>query len=310
MVESKCGRCCFWFSMVLEWITFIALLSAIIRDEPTIVPECCFFGVASLAYLIGTCCSQTSSYICSFRNVKHISEVMNKMFTQETVERWSYENYHYEKTITTYHRKDQLFDEKVKSKPYKVVTEQDTKFYHFKSCRDISGNLEISGNNVKFEKPFVKLHFVLRREFYDEETRIEFDRKERNFYRSHNNDIEQSVSSDYYLNDFEEYSLVRVTNYKPSFFGIGWLIFFTLVMLAPCYFVYVNSLCSHEQEFVIRKVVSDFHDLNSQIFDEKFRSLNPCLIFCGEIMPYGLRSENNNENMSQNSCIQSRLLRV
>jgi len=120
---------------------------------------------------------------------------------------------------------------------------------------------------VKFNKPFVKLHFALRREFFDEETRSEYDRKERNYYRSNHNDIEQSVKSDYYLDDFEEYSLVKVTKYKPSFFGIGWFIFFTLAMLAPCYFVYVNSLCSHEQEFVIKKLVSDFHDLNSPNFD-------------------------------------------
>jgi len=134
IADSKCGTCCFWFSMIVEWITFLALLTAIICDDPTILPECIYFGIASF----GVCCSETSRYICSYQNVKDISEVMNKMFTQETIERWSYENYHYVRTIMTYHRASELFDRKEKSEPTKVVTEQDTKFYHFKSCRDIS----------------------------------------------------------------------------------------------------------------------------------------------------------------------------
>ena len=95
--------------------------------------------------------------------------------------------------------------------------------------------------------------------------------------------------------DFSEYknipglqniNLVKLGSYEPCCFGKCAHVFYTIIMLAQFYKLYVNSFCVY-QPFKIRKIVSSRYNLMAQVKkNEKYKVVAPIINLGSETYKY------------------------
>eukprot|EP00831_Metopus_contortus_P010655 TRINITY_DN14162_c0_g1_i2.p2 TRINITY_DN14162_c0_g1~~TRINITY_DN14162_c0_g1_i2.p2 ORF type:complete len:165 (-),score=18.55 TRINITY_DN14162_c0_g1_i2:169-663(-) len=94
-------------------------------------------------------------------------------------------------------------------------------------------------------------------------------------------DMYQDYSEFVEISGFTEYNLVRVGDYKPCCFGLGWFILFTFLTMVEFYKMHLDSYCIL-QKFSVSKVVSSRQDINSAQFVQEYQPQIPCIVYMGK----------------------------
>ncbi len=284
--EGSCVSCWHWTASVIVWgsiIFFIIARAGGSQDMAT--PSFVILGIGVLTYLISAFCASTCRYLMNPTSGSDIYGYMQTMFYTPAHLVMHVQCYHNE---TRHHtERDSQGNTHTRTETVRVNTHSATERFYYVSWRDISGQflLDTTGAQASQKLAFVKLHLSLHLEFSNDGTREDYERQ-REWFKSRNRmDVYQDYSECTEMDGFNEFNLVRVSDYQPTCFGVVWYILFTFLTLVEFYKMYVDRFCVL-QRFNVNKVVSSRRDLNSGQYIVEYLPMMPCIVYLGQIRKY------------------------
>lgn len=214
-----------------------------------------------------------------------IYSYMERMFYTPVHKVMHIQCYHYETRLRT--ERDANGNTSVKTEQVRVNTHSSTERYFYISWRDISGkfDLDVSGAMEKQERPFVKLHLGLAMQPAGDGTESDFNHQKNSFVWRNNRDTHYDFDERLELQGYDEHILVRVSDFQPPYFSLGWFILFTLLTVVEFYKQYMDKFCV-VQDFTIRKVVSSRQDLNNPTYVQQYIAFIPTIVYMGVVKTY------------------------
>ena len=285
--EHPCVVVWNWIASFLIWSAVLFLLYVIIAKPggDMINVAYVFLGIASLAYFISAFCASTCCYLMNPTNGSDIYGYMQSMFYTPVHKVMSVQCYHYE---TRHHtERDSNGNNHTRTETVRVNTHSASERFYYISWRDISGRfvLDTSGAMVNQKLAFVKLHLALDMIFAQDGTQQDYERQRELFKARNRWDTHQDYSESLAMDGYNEFNLVRVSDYKPACFNMGWYFIFTLLLAVEFYKMYVDKFCI-VQNFMVAKVVSSRRDLNSSQVITEYIPLMPCIVYMGEVRQF------------------------
>ncbi len=284
--DSTCAKCCSWTISILLWGSIIFAIIMGTRDTSgTAVFAFVLLAITATIYLVAAFCSSTCEYLRNLTSGASIYGYMQTMF---------YTPAHLAMHVQCYHNETRYIVEKnaegktsTRTDTTRVDTHSSTENFYYISWRDVSGQflLDTSGAQLNEKLAFVKLNLTVHMEFAGDGTKDDYE-KQREWFKSRNRlDVYQDYNERTELAGFKDYTLVRVTDYNPSFFGMGWYALFTVLTLVEFYKLYVNMFCI-SQRFAVTKVVSSRRDINAPEYIAQYVPMVPCIVYLGQTRIY------------------------
>lgn len=261
--RQKCEQIFGWLLTFGLWVSLILCYSSL-KDNDTVLTKkmAIVSGVVGFLYIVFEFVSSTFSYLGHLTTVGDIYSYMQKMFYTPVDILMSVECYHFRTEYYTEKDKDGKTVEKTRE--VRVTTHCASEHVFYRSWRDISGSfiLDTSEAMQKEEKTYMKLHLSLDVQYASDGTEQDYINQRESFKARNRRDTYQDYSECKNMNDYNEFMLVQVTDYLPSYFGVWWFVLSIFLSFAELYKLYINKFCG-EQEFSLVKLISSRSDLNS-----------------------------------------------
>jgi len=284
--ESSCVSCWHWTASFLMWgsiIFCVAILAS--HNEDMYYAAYVILGGCSVTYLVSAFCASSCCYLLHPSTGADIYSYMQQLFYTPVHKVMHVQCYHYE---TRHHtERDAQGNTHTRTETVRVDTHSASERFYYVSWRDISGQfiLDTSGAMVNQKRAFVKLHCFLDMIFSNDGTAQDFERQRESFKARNRWDTHQDYSEHLEMDGYNEFNLVKVGEFTPSMFGLGWYILFTFLLVVQFYKMYIDKFCI-VQEFTLKKVVSSRRDLNSTAVVVEYTPLIPCIVYLGQTRTY------------------------
>jgi len=282
--KTSCARSCrrVWsvIVLILLWTSIIfTIIVGTSRDQDMIGLPVGFLVFFYITYAIISCCSPTCSYLFNKHKSDTIHDYMKTIFSNPPKITWNIECYHYEYR-THHHRKSDGTIE-TRHETHKIVTHRESEDFLYYSWRDISGLFLLDSHKV-FRAPnkvYIKLELEKDIQLADDITRLDYQKQKDNFYyRNRWRDTHVDLSEVRHIHGFNQFNMVRISNYHPRCINKWMYLFFVFVIpLAELYKMYVDQFCV-EQDYTIKKVLSSRFNLNQPQYAEPYQNFVPALV--------------------------------
>jgi hypothetical protein len=277
-----------WVITVLLWLSIAnTIYSVVTKKADDIMPTNAYYytGIVAVMYFLTESFSSTCCFLLHPTSGGSIYDYMQQMFYTPAHINMHVQCYHFTNQANIH--MDAQGNTKVSNQQDRVNTHSaDEKFYYV-SWRDISGKfvLDTSGAMSNQEKAFVKLHLKIDLQFATDGTAQDFERQKESFKWRNNRDQHQDYSEQRTIDGFKEFNLVRVSDFNPKYFGLGWYILFMFLTVVEFYKRYVDKYCI-AQDFTVTKVLSSKGDLSRPEIIVQYQQQIPCIIYMGNVRTY------------------------
>lgn len=282
--EGAAFRVWSWIISIALWSSTVFAANIFVRDfaDEYKLPAAVAVAMIGAAYTITALCAPTFRYLINTTTGPDIYEYMQRLFYTRAdlamqVKCYHYENRQHEETDAHGNKVVRVHSERVET-----YTANET--LNYVSWRDISGRfvLDTSGAAADQRRAFVKLHIRLEVTPASDGTKADFEQQKQIFRNRNNRDTLQDYSESVKMEGYHEFNFVRVSDFEPSFFGIGWYFIFTLMGGVEFYKMHVAKFCI-VQDFRVAKVVSTRRDLNMAV---EYRPFVPTIVYMGNVRTY------------------------
>jgi hypothetical protein len=282
-MSSGGTKCCItwcWIIQVLLWASIIFFIFGVTsRDDGLFSGSLATLITFYVIYVISNLCSPAMSYLCHKHGAFSIHNLMKQIFYNPPTIRWHVECYHYE---TSYHtHTDSNGNTRTETKSNRVTTFTGSRDFHYYTWRDVSGLFLLDSHKVYNgeKKVYIKLELNLDVDFADDITRLDYQRQKDDFYYENRwRDTHISFSESKIVNGFNQYNMVRISDYRPAGINCGWFLIFTFFFpFAEIYKMYVDSFCI-DQDYTVKKVVSSRYNLQVEEHAQKWVVSLPTLV--------------------------------
>ena len=151
--------------------------------------------------------------------------------------------------------------------------------FEYKSCRDISGVLELKcGKREMMRKAYILLELELEVNFADTVSVYDYESEKQNSFYSNIKSSYKNAHESIYLNNFKFHHILNINENDPCSINYYCYVFFVFLMFGQFYKIYFNTFCIFKK-FKIRKIISTRNDLGNPEFGQRYEMLNPQVIF-------------------------------
>ena len=151
--------------------------------------------------------------------------------------------------------------------------------FEYKSCRDISGVLELKcGKREMMRKAYILLELELEVNFADAVSVYDYESDKQKIFSSNIKNSYSNAHELIYLNNFKFHYILNINKKKPCSINYYLYVFFVFLMFGQFYKIYFNTFCIFKK-FKIRKIISTRNDLSNVEFGQSYEMLNPQIIF-------------------------------
>eukprot|EP00826_Nyctotherus_ovalis_P060129 TRINITY_DN8411_c0_g2_i4.p1 TRINITY_DN8411_c0_g2~~TRINITY_DN8411_c0_g2_i4.p1 ORF type:complete len:277 (+),score=41.51 TRINITY_DN8411_c0_g2_i4:46-876(+) len=236
-------------------------------------------GVAAFVYLVTACCDPAPRYFLHITTCADVYDYMEKLFYEPMSKVMRINCYHME-TQTTTMDSPRSGSQRTHTTTTRVNTHSAKKAFRYTSWRDVSGEfaVNVGGASANQERAFIRLRLELKMSFVNDGTGEDFERQKAEFIRRNDRDVMYEYSDCLELKGYREYSLVRVSDTDPKFFGFTWYLLSTLLTLSEFYKMYMDRFCI-DQEFNIVKMVSSRQDINAPQVIHRYEPMVPRIVY-------------------------------
>jgi hypothetical protein len=280
-------RCMNWTLQILLYIAIIVAPIFVVNDPNKNLWVIGFPILIYIIYIVNSLCSPSFAYLRNKNKANGIHDYMKTLYAAPPSKTFHIECYHFDTQIIE--ERDTNGNTRARADRVKVVTYKGSQEFRYYSWRDISGTFLLeTGKLVKSkEKVYLKLKLGMEIVYADDGTQTDYHIQRDSFYASHRwrdqymNNWETST-----VPNFQEHTLVRVSDNEAPFVNIGLFVLFTLLPFIEFYKIYVNMYCE-DQIYNLRKLVSSRNNLNQSTHFEKYEQMQPKLCIYGQEIMYG-----------------------
>lgn len=260
-----------WVLQILLWICQIFMTSYFISFDYSVF----WIVVSTIIYItyitlnIIECPSY--QYMQNFIRLGNLEKYMKILFVSLVEVSFHIENYHYKRVIR-----------KNRTETKKVVTSSTSIKYDYKSCRDLSGLINI---NYDGKRDYLRLKLNWRMTF-DSDTERDYEHQKNIFKSSqHGKDDHMDFWETKELKNYREHILILLHDRPNYFFNpTSYYLILLLGFIEP-FKMYFNSKGIYDEVDLVKEI-SYNKDLNTKEYTEKYKDLMPKL---------SIKKINNNE---------------
>ncbi len=274
---TNCLTCFCWFFQITTWIGIILIIiGALVDKEKYSTPALTFFGISYIIYIIAEFCSPMCSYLMNKKDNQGMYKKMRKLFITPPIINFHAECYHYVTHTKT--RRDSEGKVHKYTERRKVISRVDSFNLPYYSVKDVSGlfllNLELAQAK---SKAFIQLDLNKEINFADTISYSDYIQTKNLFWqRNRYYDVHMTFRENRFIPGMDKHNLINISDYEPSFVGIGWFVLCVLFTFGQCYKNYIDSLSIY-QKFTIRKLISTRYNLLEPQYIQQYQPLMPAL---------------------------------
>jgi len=268
-----------WTFNIIFWGVLALIISAYMLDMDSTIKSLsiALLGISGFIYYINAFFSPQLQYLINSVDSSEIYSDINKLFRAAPRITFSMVSYHY---VNTGLKRSMSLRQSIRKNGEKKISSRIVQNFKFASWRDVSGAFQIRQSNgeQKNDINYIKLQLKYSINFANDGTKEDFINVRKKFKESSRKDAHCNYNEEFVVDDFTDTFMVQVNDEAPCGISSKYYVIWSIFTFHALYTMYVDRFC-HEQEFVVRKLISTKRDLNKQEIAKELSSYDPKMLF-------------------------------